>query len=309
MAEIAGVEYLWNVSPRVVLIPTGVLSVSIQDLWDTFRAAEAELLQADDDFLIEGAGKVSLGGGLSTGIVLILRNARIAFNSQSAVVSEGTITNTLALGNDITLLTDSGATFVSDGVQQGDSLIDRTAGGSVPIIEVVGETQLKTLNLINSGRSPDGLEVGDLYRIFGTVDASVIGGDLVSTEIEGSPESINLAPIFPMPFVNATVYQSTQAALLDAGITEAGLAQAVWSTQLHDFIGMDSAARDVLLNQAIQMGERRTDPDTGILTITRNLPNGQTLVLRGQLYEDYDRTQTYRGGGIEVQEELVETSP
>ena len=309
MAEIAGVEYLWNVDPRVIIIPPGVLEVSIQDLWDTFRAAEAELLQADDEFLIEGAGKVSLGGGLFSGIVLILRNARIAFNSQSAVKAEGTVTSVQALGTNLTLLSDSGATFISDGIEQGDSVIDRTAGGSVPVIEVMSETMLKVLNLVNSGRSPDGIEVGDLYRIFGTTDATVVGGDLVSVELQGSPESVNLAPVFPMPFVNATVYQSTQAALLDAGITEAGLADAVWSRSLSDFIGMDSAARDILLNSAVQMGERSTDPDTGVLTIRRTLPGGQELVLQAAIWEDFDRSQPYRGGGIEVQEELLETSP
>ena len=309
MAEIAGVKYLWEVSPRVILLPGGTLEITIQDLWDTLRAAEAGLLQADDDFLIEGAGKVSLGGGQFTGIVLILRNARIAFNTQSAQKSIGTITTVSSFGPLTKVLTAAGATFISDGVVVGDSLVNRTAGVAVPVVDVLSETQIRVLNLDVAIRSPDVFEVGDAYRIFGTIDASVIGGDLVSVEIAGSPDNVNLAPIFPMPFVNATVYQSTQAALLNAGITETGLADAVWSRSLTDFVGMDSAARDILLNSAIQMGDRSTDPDTGILTIRRTLPGGQELVLQGAIWEDFARSIPYRGGGIEVQEELVETSP
>lgn len=308
MAEIPGIRIFWELSPRLVFFPNGVSDVSIQDLWDTLRAEEAKILQADDISIIEGSGKVGLSGGLFTGIVLILRNARVGFDYHPLANGIGTITGVTYRG-DTTEVEDLAATFISDGVQIGDAFVNASAIGSTSIIEVQSETKLRVLMMSSSTRSPDQMEVGDSYSLFPNVDASVSGGDLVSLEVEGSPESVNLEPIFPVPFVNATIFQSTQAALLDAGITEAGLANAVWTETLEQYIDQESAARDVLLNQVFQSGKRSTDPDTGIITIRKTLPSGRIFTMTGAIWEDIAETIPYRGGGIEVQEELVETSP
>lgn len=71
----------WTVSPRIVSIDAPSVEITMQDLYDTLKAAE--VTQMDEPYIIDGAGKEPLGGGVLVGITLTFNNALIEFEARS----------------------------------------------------------------------------------------------------------------------------------------------------------------------------------------------------------------------------------
>lgn len=70
-------------SPRIIWVSSPVTSISIQDLVDSVRYIEADLLNLSYPKLIDAAGKDFLDVGKYVGITLTLLNAVVAFEARS----------------------------------------------------------------------------------------------------------------------------------------------------------------------------------------------------------------------------------
>lgn len=75
--------FFWEESPRIIQVNAPDTVVTVQQLVNAIRQAEAEIGNLDDDHLIDAVGKDDLGGGIETGIVLTLRNAQIKFEDRA----------------------------------------------------------------------------------------------------------------------------------------------------------------------------------------------------------------------------------
>lgn len=71
----------WEVSPRIITVDKPSIEATMQDLYDTLR--DAEIIQVDENYIVSGAGKEPLGGGVVVGLTLTLNNALIAFEART----------------------------------------------------------------------------------------------------------------------------------------------------------------------------------------------------------------------------------
>lgn len=73
----------WNASPRVINITSDSTELTIQDLVDTCREREERLINLDNPYLVDAAGKEYLGGTTYVGVTATLQNAVVAFKPRS----------------------------------------------------------------------------------------------------------------------------------------------------------------------------------------------------------------------------------
>ena len=71
----------WSVSPRIITVDSPSVDITMQDLYDTLRTREQD--QIDETFIIAGAGKEPLGGGVLVGLTLTLNNALLEFEART----------------------------------------------------------------------------------------------------------------------------------------------------------------------------------------------------------------------------------
>jgi len=114
--------FFWESSPRIIRVDSPSLALTIQDLVDTVRAEEDELLNLDNPHLINAAGKADLGGGLLTGVTVTLQNALVEFEERPGPANvQATITggNLTAIGSsDDTISPVNPSSFVQVVLQQ-----------------------------------------------------------------------------------------------------------------------------------------------------------------------------------------------
>lgn len=109
----------------------------------------------------------------------------------SARVYYGNVTGTIT-GLGTNTLTDSGATFITDGVTPGDMLVNTTRGGSVSIISVDSQTQL-TISEVRSkhiGRSTSGSATTLVDTTVNFTELKVAVNDLLKNNTDGSTGTI-----------------------------------------------------------------------------------------------------------------------
>lgn len=167
----------FNLSPRLITIAAPSTEIVLQDLVDTLREIEDELINMDEDHLIDAAGKEDLGGGVSVGITATLRNAQLAFEKRVDVLETGTVTTPDATG---VTLTDTGATFSSNGVVPGDVVRNRTDASSIASVLTVTENVLVTDGL--TGGTDDQFDSSDAYDILNWTQCNISGGNLVAVD-------------------------------------------------------------------------------------------------------------------------------
>ena len=191
MAERSDITVDWGKSPRIAEVALPSTELAAQDLHDTFKsdtlqASEADdsLDNMDDDPLIDSAGKESLGGGTNVGITSTLENTQIAFG-RTAPITSGTVTTASAL-----FLTDSSATFITDGVERGDWVINWTDKCVTEIVQVDSETVLECRPL--SGGTNDTFSLNDEYTVWDVEEAQLLGGNIVA--LDDADQEIN--PLF-----------------------------------------------------------------------------------------------------------------
>jgi len=225
VAERTDLTTFWQESPRIIEVASPSSELVIQDLHDTLRsnteqAGEGDLDNLDDDQIIDSAGKEDLGGGTLVGITSTLQNAQVAFESRLTPTSTGTVTTSDINGN---TLTDSGATFITDGVERGAVVINFVDESITEVLEVLGETQIRT-RVLRAG-SDNQFDLNDTYKIWNVQQCNIAGGNLVSL----NDVNASISPVFPTAFtqiirtasVSATLQEQAelQFASFDGGVT------------------------------------------------------------------------------------------
>ena len=71
-----------TVSPRLIIVADPSVVLTIQDLLDTLREWEQELLNMEQVSIITASGKDDLGGGLAVEITVELFDAIVAFEAR-----------------------------------------------------------------------------------------------------------------------------------------------------------------------------------------------------------------------------------
>lgn len=158
------------------------------------------------DPLIDAAGKEPLGGQVYVGITASLQNAKIAFDPSATIIPKET--GTCTTGNTTgTVLIDSSATFESNGVEPGATVVNFTDGSAATVITVDSEIQLTHWPLL-SGTEND-WDIGDSYKVWNTAQREVSGGNLVAVDAAGDP----MSAIFPTAFTQVVRTASSSATL------------------------------------------------------------------------------------------------
>jgi len=186
MAARTDITVDFELSPRIVTVAAPSVSVSLQDLHDTLVEIEDSIEGLQHPRLILSAGKETLGGGVTVGITSTLQNAQIAFEARSTPNSSG---NATSIGT--TVLTDTAATFITDGIARGALIINHTDSSVSTVLSVESETSL-THAALQAGIAND-WSIGDDYDITNEIQCTIDGGNLVAVDNNGA----DLNPVFP----------------------------------------------------------------------------------------------------------------
>lgn len=219
MAFRSDVSVEWWYSPRLITVAAPSLTISIQDLVDTLRRLEEKRFGSYPSIL-DADGKSDVGSGNKTGITVKLINARLAFEQRTTPNVTGSATSSDANG---VQLVDTGATFVTDGVQPGDTLWNTTDLSFATVLEVIDENTIKHRKL--AGGSGNNWDISDAYRIYTTEQGNITGGNLVAVDDVGDP----LNPVFPTAFT-----QVTRELSVSPSIAGASIADDLWDSLLAD---------------------------------------------------------------------------
>ena len=217
-------------SPRLIFIDSATDEITVQELVDQLRDWE------DDPsggmvypFIIAAAGKEDLGGGVTVGITATLQNAQIAFEPSPTTTSDGSATSNSLDGQ---TLTDTSATFQTDGVTQGANVTNVTTGAFGTVLSIDSETQL-TIRTLNGGTRQD-WQIGDLYYVYNVVQKNLSGGNLVAVDSVGA----ELDPIYPTAFTQVVRVSSSSATLSNQFALEfATYEGAVWVKPSSSYTG------------------------------------------------------------------------
>jgi len=170
-----------ELSPRIIEVLSPTTEASVQEIVDACRAWEDMTNNMSYKPLIDAAGKEDLGGGVSVGITATLQNAVIAFEQRGVSDSAGSATTANASG---TMLIDSSGTFITDGIQAGDSVLNTTDGSICTITSVDSETQITHFPL--EGGTDNDWDSADTYTIWNKVQCEISGGNLVAVNEVGT---------------------------------------------------------------------------------------------------------------------------
>jgi hypothetical protein len=192
-------------SPRIIRIPNTSDEVTQQDLYDTLRSLEDDPGNMSYNHLIDSAGKEELGGGVLVGITNELQNAILFFVPDLAVIESGTVTTGDATG---VTLTDTAATFITNGVTSGAMVVNFTDQSIASVISIDSETQLTCEPL--DGGSDNGFDSGDTYKVWNVIQKDVTGGNLVALNEAGDAQ---ISPILPSAVTQIKTTASSSATL------------------------------------------------------------------------------------------------
>lgn len=188
MAIIAGTTVNWALSPRVITIPLADTSITVDDLQDTLQDLEDDEAGMVWPHLRNTSGGEDLGGGVTVGLTIELQNAQVSFTPRTLNKSTGTVTSANAAG---TILVDSAATFITDGVTPGATIINFTDLSATTLISVDSETQITHYPLADGTGNDWG--ISDVYKIWNEVQCEITGGNSVAIDGVGA----SISPIFP----------------------------------------------------------------------------------------------------------------
>lgn len=209
-----------DLSPRLVIVDLPDTELTVQQAVDLIRDWEDSMEGMSYPELIDAAGKEALGGGVEVGITATLQNAQIYFHARNTVHATGTATTADSTGE---VLTDSAGTFTTDGIVVGDTLFNTTTSAMATVVEVISNTQLRTLPLYGGSRQD--WQLGDGYQVYLSEQCSLSGGNMVAVDDVGDP----IAPVLSSPNTQVvrTASSSATAQQLEA-IEYAAYNGAVW---------------------------------------------------------------------------------
>jgi len=185
------VQVITHTSPRLIKIPAPLTIVSIQDLSNAIKNWEDEPANLAYPKLIDTTGKEDLGGGILVGLTAELQDAQVYFEARTESDSSGTVTT---LDTNGTTLIDSAATFITDGIYSGDTILNMTDGSAATVLTIDSETQITHFPL-DDGTDND-WDFGDSYKIWNKVECEINGGNLVAVDNVGTTISAFLPTAF-----------------------------------------------------------------------------------------------------------------
>ena len=198
----------YGLPTRIAILAAPATEISIQDLHDSLSDIDGVQANLIYDHTVESSGKVSLGGGVTTGITLQLRNCRFGFEKRTNLLQSGTITTASGMTGDLVRFIDSAATFITNGVEIGDIVANEADGSHTNVAQVVSETELLVFS--PSGGTENDYDVGESYNIWEMIYCSVTNGNLAAFDDMDN----EIDPLFPSFGTYATIAQSTTAALV-----------------------------------------------------------------------------------------------
>lgn len=203
----------WTVSPRRVTVAAPSAALTVQDLYDTLRQLEDDILNLVHSSIVSAAGKEPLGGANAVGVTVTLQDARVSFAARTIPTETGTVTTANTAG---TMLTDSAATFVTNGVTVGAWIVNLTDGSTATATSVVSQTELRCEKL--AGGTENDFDLTDSYKVYNVVQCEISGGNLVAVDSAGS----SMSAIFPTMGTQVVLVRSTSPAI--SGAADADLA-------------------------------------------------------------------------------------
>jgi len=279
MAIIPGVTVNWALSPRIIKIPAPLTEATIFDLQDTLLDLEDDEVGIAFPFLRKTSGGENLGSGVTVGWTMQLQNAQIQFESRTTALCSGVATANDPTG---TILTNSAAQFVTDGIYRGCTMFNATTGAMASIVLVISDTQLQIEPL--SGGSRATWEIGDTYLVYPNVQCGVTGGNLVAVDENGDA----ISPIMQSPNVQILLTSSSSATNQNSLSIEHSSfngGQGVSLDQLNGYTGTDGL-------QGSTMFPSKTIAEAKSIVAKRGLPNaifvvGAITVGATESIEDY----------------------
>lgn len=200
------IRVLPRIDPRLVIVSAPDIEMTQQNLTNEVMDWEHFPSNLTYERIIVPSGKQILPDGVTrVAITNTLENAQIAFEQRTTSSSNGAVTTGDADGK---ILIDSSATFISDGVQPGATIINLTDESAATVLSVDSETQLTLLFQLDDG-SDNQFEVGDSYKVWNTIQCELSGGNMVSVDNAGDP----IGAIFPTAFTQIIRTSSSSATL------------------------------------------------------------------------------------------------
>ncbi len=197
------IRVLTYLSPRIIEVLAPTTTISVQELTDEIKDWEDEVENLSFPKLVNTSGKEDLGGGVLVGITAELQNAQIAFEQRPISDSAGTVTT----ADNGEYLKDSNATFISDGIVPGDTVINTDDGSVATILRVDSETEVYHYQL--SDGSANTWAFGDTYKIWNKVQCELNGGNVVAIDENGSA----ISAFMPSAFTHVIRTSSSSATL------------------------------------------------------------------------------------------------
>lgn len=234
-----------TLEPRVIRVAAPSTALSLQDLVDTVRDLEDDFTNMSYPFLIGASGKEDLGDGVTVGITVQEQNARVAFEARrTPSIDESTVTTASGAPNLQGRYTfvDTGADFVTAGVEAGHLVVNWTDRSMADVVEVIDANTIRMEALVNG--TDNEMQVSDVYSIFPVVQVRISAGNL--TAVDDLLATINA--VLPTAFTQVVLAQASQSTItnlddiestidaIDARLinvetqtTATAIAQAVWN--------------------------------------------------------------------------------
>ncbi len=225
MAIIPGVTVDYTLSPRIITIPVAgtPVDVTVEDLQDTLQAIETTEQGIAFPKLRVCEGGAKIGTGRYTGFTMTLQNAQVVFQGQTSALTDGAATADEQNGK---ILTDSAATFETDCVTSGCTVVNWTTRAAGVVTEVISQTQLR--HVVLSGGSRATWASGDEYRVTSNVKCGLGGGNITAVDALGA----DMDPVMPSPGIYGNNESATSAALLGMASVATECAAAVMDETL-----------------------------------------------------------------------------
>lgn len=169
-------------SPRIAQIAAPSIEMIMQDYVDTTRPFESSFEAMSHPFLMSASGKEDLGGGTLVSITVEEQDLKLSFQARTTAAQTGTVTTGSGPPdvNDEQTFIDTSATFITNNVTRGSLVINFTDMSVADVAEVVSETELITVALVNG--TDDDYDIGDAYQVYNIVQVKTTGGNLVAVD-------------------------------------------------------------------------------------------------------------------------------
>ena len=193
-----------SVSPRIATVDAPSVEVTIQDLHDTLRDAEAAAVFIDEPPFINTAGLEDLGGGVAVGLTSTLQNTQVQFEGRTTPAENGSCTSDDSTGK---VLNATGGQFQINNVERGFTVFNSTTGAMATVLSVASDIQL-TSQVLSGGSRATWLNT-DGYVLYDNVQCNISGGNLVAIDDVGA----SISSVLQSPNTNVVRTSSSSATL------------------------------------------------------------------------------------------------